>query len=488
MSFAELRFLIFFPTVVAVFLLLPYRFRWMFLLLASYVFYMAFKPSYGLLLFAITCIDYFAGILMGRETRSSRRKLYLVVSLCANLGILFVFKYFNFVFSSFEEVFRFVQHPVSFPTLSIILPIGISFHIFQSLSYTIEVYRKKYEPVTHFGKYALYVSFFPQLAAGPIERPSGLLTQIMEGRRFDLEKAKSGLLLMLWGYCKKLLIADNLAPYVNAVYANPSLYLGPSYIFATILFAYEIYCDFSGYTDIARGAARVFGFDLMVNFNRPFKAVSMADFWRRWHISLSTWLRDYLYLPLAFSGRHRSRGKIYASLFITFVLIGLWHGANWTYVIFGAIHGLLLVIESVLTSPARSLMKTRSMPIFIKQISVFLLVCFSYIFFRAQDTKEALYIVRGLLSNWAAFLSALTNHAGRLHVLAMDQSFRGLYIGLSGVLVLELIEALHERRPFSLRLKGQPIPTRAFIYASAISAILLFGALGSTQQFIYFQF
>lgn len=488
MSFAELRFLAFFPTVVAVFLLLPVRIRWVFLLVASYAFYMAWRPEYGLLLLAITLIDFYAGLLLGKEERPEMRKLYLVISLGANLFLLFFFKYFNFLFSSLEDLFRFAQHPVDFPSLSILLPIGISFHIFQSMSYTIDVYKKKYVPVNHLGKFALYVSFFPQLAAGPIERPSGLLSQIIEGRSFSIEKARSGVRLMLWGFFKKLVIADNLAPFVNAVYANPGGYPGPTYILATIAFAYEIYCDFSGYTDIARGSARVFGYDLTINFNRPFKATSLADFWRRWHISLSSWLRDYLYLPLAFSGKRRTRIKIYVSLFITFVLIGLWHGANWTYVLFGAIHGFYLVTESLLTGPVKKYMGTKEIPLFAKQISVFLLVCFSYIFFRAQTVAEAFFISKNLFSGWGTFLNALATETGRLHVLAMDTGWRGLVIALSGVAVLELVEWLHERKAISLRLNAQPLPVKALVYASFVCAILLFGAMGATQQFIYFQF
>jgi len=486
MSFVELRFLIFFPTVVALFLVLPYRFRWMLLLVASYIFYMAFKPSYGLLLAAITLVDFCAGIAMGRDTRAGYRKLYLVLSLAANLGILFFFKYFNFFFSSVGDVLRFIGHPAPFPVLSIVIPIGISFHVFQSLSYTIEVYRKKYEPVTHLGKFALYVSFFPQLAAGPIERPQGLLTQIMEGRPFNLEQAQNGLRLMMWGYFKKLMIADTLAPFINNVYGNPGAYPGPTYILATMMFAYQIYCDFSGYTDIARGAARVFGYELTLNFNRPFHATSMADFWRRWHISLSSWLRDYLYTPLVFSGKRITQTRVYWSLFITFVLIGLWHGANWTYVLFGAIHGIYLVGELMLAGPARKFPFV--VPLFIKRMTVFLLVCFSYIFFRAPTVGEAFSIIRGLGTGWQSFVSQLSTDTGRLHVLAMDIGWKGLVIGLSSVCVLEVVEVLHERIPFSKRFAYTPAVLRAILYAGIISVILLFGALGSTQQFIYFQF
>jgi alginate O-acetyltransferase complex protein AlgI len=496
MSFVELRFLIFFPAVVALYLAIPERIRWAFLLVASYTFYMAWKPEYGLLLFIITTIDFFAGRLMGAEESQQKRKFYLIASLTANLGILFFFKYFNFVFSSIQSAVTFSGGDVTFPVLNILLPIGISFHIFQSMSYTIDVYRRRTKSVNHFGKFALYVSFFPQLVAGPIERPQGLLKQIMEGRRFNLEKAKSGARLMLWGYFKKLIIADNLAPFVTAAYAAPTAFPGPTLAFATVLFAYQIYCDFSGYTDIARGAARFFGYDLMLNFNRPFKATSVADFWRRWHISLSTWLRDYLYHPLAFSGKHITKPRIYMSIFITFVLIGLWHGANWTYVLFGTIHGIYLVIESVTKrwritfgKKLGKMLKTHIYtPFFLRRILVFALVCFSYIFFRAATTEDAVYIATHLVANTDSFITALGSSSGRLYVLAMDIGWRGILIGGLGILVLEIVEYLHAYKSLVARFDRLPKLARATVYATIMCTVLLFGALGASEQFIYFQF
>jgi D-alanyl-lipoteichoic acid acyltransferase DltB (MBOAT superfamily) len=274
MSFVDVRFLVFFPVVVLLHFLLPARFRWIFLLLASYAFYMAWKPEYGLLLALITLIDFTAGQVIGKSENARVRTSTLILSLGANLGILFYFKYFNFFFASIGSALGAMGSTASIPVLDIILPIGISFHIFQSISYTIDVYRKTTEPVTHLGKFALYVSFFPQLVAGPIERPKGLLVQFFEDRRFDPVRAREGVQLMMLGYAKKVVIADNLGPIVDAVYRDPQAFPGPSLAIATILFAYQLYCDFSGYTDIARGSAKILGYDLAENFRQPYAATT----------------------------------------------------------------------------------------------------------------------------------------------------------------------------------------------------------------------
>lgn len=484
MSFVDVRFVFFFPTILLLWMLTPRQFRWIPLVIASYIFYMAFKASYGLLLFAITLIDYCAGLAMGADSNEARRRLYLVLSICANLSILFYFKYFNFFFTSLHDALSLVGVSSSFPLLSIILPIGISFHIFQSMSYTIEVYRRKFEPVRHFGKFALYVCFFPQLAAGPIERPQGLLKQILEGRKFSLERAQSGARLMMWGFFKKMVVADNLAMAVTAVYANPSAYPGPSLAIATIFFAYQIYCDFSGYTDIARGAARIFGYELMINFNRPFHAISLTDFWNRWHISLTSWLREYLYQPLVFSGKRITQARIYTSLFVTLVLIGLWHGANWTYVVFGVLHGMYLVVGG-LTARWRAKLRT---PVFLKQITVFALVCVTYVFFRSPSLETAFSIFAGLPNGIVSFVTSLSSLQGFSHVVLMDAPLQATLVGILGVAVVELVEALQARGILSLTFRRSPEPVRIVLYATTISVILLLGTYSTGAQFIYFQF
>ena len=485
MSFVDIRFLFFFPAVVLGNFLLPERFRWAWLLVASYFFYMLWRPEYALMLLFITALDYFAGLGMGIDRHPHRRKLYLAASLIGNLGILFIFKYFNFFFDSLGALLHAVGSGATLPTLSLLLPIGISFHIFQSLSYTIDVYKKKFEPVRHFGKFALYVSFFPQLVAGPIERPSELLTQFFEARRFNLEKARRGALLMLWGFYKKVAIADNLAPMVNAVYASPSSFSGPSLILATMLFAYQLYCDFSGYTDIARGAANILGYDLVKNFDRPYISTSVAEFWRRWHISLSSWLRDYLYYPLAFAGKEVTPLRLYASLFITFVLIGLWHGAAWTYVIMGALFGMYLVVGSV-TQRWRE--RVFSLPTWLKRGIVFALVCIAWIFFRAPSLSEAWYIVSHLLARIPEFTASLTSASGIMTAVLMGAPLFTSLVGILGIVAVEGGEALWARGTLTQLYAKLPPRAPLLACAAAVFVLLIIGAFSASQQFIYFQF
>ncbi|MDT7604999.1 MAG: alginate O-acetyltransferase complex protein AlgI, partial [Acidobacteriota bacterium] len=345
MLFNSLHFLIFFPVVTTLFFVLPHRLRWAMLLAASCYFYMVFKPLYILILAFTIIVDYTAGILI-EDAKGRRRKAYLVASICANVGVLAFFKYYNFLNGSLREALGALHlaAPVP-PLLHILLPIGLSFHTFQSLSYTIEVYRGRHPAERHAGIFALYVMFYPQLVAGPIERPQNLLHQFHERHYFDYPRVVAGLQLMLWGMFKKVVIADRLSPFVNLVYDDPHSYRGVSFIVATIFFAFQIYCDFSGYSDIALGAAQVMGFTLMKNFDRPYFSKSISEFWKRWHISLSTWFRDYVYLSLG--GNRVSRPRWYFNLFFTFLVSGLWHGANWTYVIWGALNGVYLIAEIV---------------------------------------------------------------------------------------------------------------------------------------------
>jgi len=486
MSFVDIRFLIFFPIVVVLHFLMPERFRWVWLLLASYVFYMAWRPEYALLLAAITIIDFTAGIVMMKRDEPRRRKAALIVSLVANLGILFFFKYFNFFFASIGAGLTAIGTHASLPVLDIILPIGISFHIFQSVSYTIDVYKKKAQPVTHLGKFALYVSFFPQLVAGPIERPNGLLVQFFEKRHFDSTRAREGAALMLVGYFKKLVIADNIAPLVNAVYAHPHAYPGPSLIIATILFAYQLYCDFSGYTDIARGSAKILGYDLAENFTQPYASATVAEFWRKWHISLSSWLRDYLYTPLALSCKRHSALHTYASLVLTFVLIGLWHGANWTYVVMGALHGVYLVTGSITARwPSR---KALSLPRPLKVITVFLLVSFTWIFFRASSMTDAVYIATHLFSRLGDFFAALHDTAQFHAYILMGTPIASFLIALLGITTLEIVESQYRNGVDVMKAIARTETSRLVLYGCIATSILLFGTFYGAEQFIYFQF
>ena len=299
MLFNSLQFLVFFPIVAALYFATPDRFRWLLLLIASYYFYMCWRPVYVLLIVASTLIDYFVALKMGGCATKPERRKYLWLSLIGNLGLLFTFKYANFASQSLHDILGFADVRYDVPMLDLLLPIGISFYTFQTLSYTIDIYRGQRKPERHLGKFAVYVAFFPQLVAGPIERAKTLLPQFGEIHRFEYERAKRGLTLILWGFFKKLVVADQVAIYVDAVYGNPADSSGLSLLVGSYLFAFQIYCDFSGYSDIAVGTSRVLGFRLTENFRRPLLARSIGEFWERWHISLSTWFRDYVFMPLS---------------------------------------------------------------------------------------------------------------------------------------------------------------------------------------------
>ncbi|MGE4569241.1 MAG: MBOAT family protein, partial [Bacteroidales bacterium] len=343
MLFNSLHFLVYFILVLSLYYALPHSKRWILLLGASCYFYMAFVPVYILILGFTIVVDYIAGIYI-EKAEGNRRKLFLIISLIANIGVLGFFKYYNFLnrsLSSFLQLGFDMATPL--PYLSILLPIGLSFHTFQAMSYTIEVYRGAHKAERHFGIYALYVMFFPQLVAGPIERPQNLLPQFRTSKFFQAEGFRQGLAQVAMGFFKKVVIADRLAMAVDHAYATSPEQSGLSMAIAAFFYSFQIYCDFSGYSDIAIGSARMMGFKLMTNFNAPYLAKSLTEFWKRWHISLSTWFKDYLYISLG--GNRVSAAKVYRNLFIVFLISGLWHGANWTFVIWGALHGVIIVAE-----------------------------------------------------------------------------------------------------------------------------------------------
>ncbi|MGL6168515.1 MAG: MBOAT family O-acyltransferase, partial [Fusobacteriaceae bacterium] len=345
MLFNSLQFLIYFPIVVLLYFLLPFKFRWIWLLIASYFFYMNWNPKYAILMGTSTLVTYLSGILIEKSNsileenqRNKMRKLWVFLSFGINLSILFFFKYFNFLGTNITYILSKIHIGVKIPNFDMLLPVGISFYTFQALSYTMDVYRGDVKAQKNLGKYALFVSFFPQLVAGPIERSTHLLAQIDKEYNFEYERVKNGLLLMLWGLFKKIVIADRLAVLVNTVYNNPTNYEGFVLIIASVFFAFQIYCDFSSYSDIAIGAANVMGYDLMKNFNRPYFSKSIGEFWRRWHISLGTWFRDYLYFPLG--GSKVSKSKRYRNIMVVFLVSGLWHGASWNFIVWGGLHGI----------------------------------------------------------------------------------------------------------------------------------------------------
>ncbi|MBA4166943.1 MAG: MBOAT family protein [Chitinophagaceae bacterium] len=393
MLFNSFEFLIFFPVVTILFFLLPHKIRWLLLLLASCFFYMFFKPEYILILFFTIIVDYYAGILIERTQNPGARRRFLIMSLIANIGVLAVFKYFNFFNDNITGIASFFGFTNHIPYLRMLLPIGLSFHTFQAMSYTIEVYRGNHKAEKHFGIYALYVMFYPQLVAGPIERPQNILYQFHEKHYFDKQKMVSGLKLMLYGFFKKIVVADRLSIYVDSVYNDPANHHGFQVIVAMIFFAFQIYCDFSGYTDIARGSARVMGFELMPNFNRPYSATSVSEFWKKWHISLSTWFRDYLYIPMG--GNRVSRARNCFNLFVTFCISGFWHGAGWTFIIWGLLHGLATSYEFLTKNFRKRLSKSIAPGIYnpISLALTFLFVLFAWVFFRAASIHDAFVIL-----------------------------------------------------------------------------------------------
>ena len=392
MLFNSLQFLVFFILVTTLFFIVHHRFRWMLLLLASCYFYMVFKPIYILILAFTIVIDFFAGLAIQQATSAIKKKVYLISSLIANVGILIFFKYWNFLADNINAVLQFSHSGEKIPLLEILLPIGLSFHTFQAMSYTIEVYRGKQKAEQHFGIYALYVMFYPQLVAGPIERPQNILPQFYAKKKFSYSNVKTGLVWITIGLFKKVFIADRLGSYVDSYYDNIE-YLSfiPSFS-ATIFYSMQIYCDFSGYSSIALGTAKCMGFNLMKNFNTPYQAHSITDFWRRWHISLSTWFRDYVYIPLG--GNRGSVMQTMRNNSIVFHLSGIWHGANWTFVAWGAIHAGLIILETHLFSN-HFVDGQRS---WMRQTMVFACVSIAWVFFRSPDFQQAFLVLKSLYS------------------------------------------------------------------------------------------
>jgi alginate O-acetyltransferase complex protein AlgI len=492
MLFNSVEFIFFFIIVTFLYFVLAHKYRWMLLLTASCYFYMAFVPVYILILGFTIVIDYFAGILI-EQSSGKKKHAFLIASLISNIGVLAIFKYYNFIIENTEHFLNSVGVAPHLPYLSILLPIGLSFHTFQAMSYTIEVYRGHQKAERHFGIYSLYVMFYPQLVAGPIERPQNILHQFYEKQTFDYDRVTNGLKLMLWGFFKKVLIADRLAIVVNQVYDAPTQYEGVPLIIATIFFTFQIYCDFSGYSDIAIGAAKVMGFDLMKNFNRPYHSKTISEFWKRWHISLSTWFRDYLYIPLG--GNRVIKWRWYYNLFITFLISGLWHGANWTYIIWGALHGFYLVFaivsQDIRTNIKKKLGLNKFSPFhkYFQLIGTFLLVAFAWIFFRAKSVTDAVYIVTHLFSNVPEQLKAIVSNMNqeRQQLLYLNQSTINFLIALLFIFIMELVHFMQRKGSMLQLINAQPSYFRWSIYISVILCILFFG-ITEDIQFIYFQF
>ena len=489
MLFNSLDFLIFFPTITLLYFVLPHKTRWFLLLVGSCIFYMAFIPQYVLILAFTITIDYFVGILLESIKKQQHKKLFLIISIISNIGILFFFKYFNFFNINFQRLAVFLHWNYPIEGLKIILPIGLSFHTFQSLSYIIEVYQGNQKAEKNFGIFALYVMFYPQLVAGPIERPQNLLHQFHEKHYFDFARVSDGLKMMLWGMFKKVVIADRLALFVNEVYGKAENYSSIQLIVATVFFGFQIYCDFSGYSDIAIGAAKVMGFDLMKNFNRPYFSKSISEFWSRWHISLSTWFRDYVYISMG--GNRVEKHRWYLNLFVTFLLSGFWHGANWTFIIWGALNGLYLIMSNVTRALREKIVssirlnKLKSLHTGIQILITFCLTMFAWIFFRAeslgQATKIIFTIIKGSINGFK--FNMLIETANKIEGYGND----GLYLSIFLIIFLIIIEFVQSKIVIREAIDRRLSYFGLLVYLVGIFSIILLGQFSKTQ-FIYFQF
>jgi alginate O-acetyltransferase complex protein AlgI len=480
--FNSAEFLIFFPVVVGLFLLCPRSRQWLLLLAASYVFYGSWRLSYLALILATTVTTHLAARGIAATSEGRIRRAYLVGAIGFNLGLLVVFKYFNFLATGAGELSGLLGMSQSFapPLLDVALPVGISFYTFQALGHAVDVYRGDTPHEKRLGRFALFVAFFPQLVAGPIERSSRLLPQLDRFPAFDYDRVRAGLQLMAWGLFKKVVIADRLAAYVSGVYGEAAVADSAQLALATYFFAFQILCDFSGYTDIAIGAAQVLGVELTQNFRQPYFSRSAPEFWRRWHVTLSSWFRDYLYVPLG--GNRVNRARWIVNIAVVFFLSGLWHGAAWTFVLWGLWHGAL-VIGSVLTAGWRErtaravglLARPRLRAVW-QGVATFHLVVLGWVFFRAESVGDAGMILRKLVA-WEYGGNLLGGYIGRLD-LALSLGLIALLVG---------IEALQRRMRLRQWVTARPFAVRWAIYLTGAAAILVLGVFEKVE-FIYFQF
>lgn len=495
MLFNSYGFLVFFPIVVVIYFLLPKKISYLWLLAASYYFYMGWNAKYALLLLVSTTITYVSGILIQwlndrHPDKICAKKWVVAGSFISNLAILFFFKYFNFTIESMNTVLRYIDLPTINTSLDVLLPVGISFYTFQALGYTVDVYRGEIRAELNFFRYALFVSFFPQLVAGPIERSKNLLNQLRNPKSFSYERMCDGLMMMIWGYFLKLVIADRIAIFVDNMYGNVGVYDGRYLLLASVLFAVQIYCDFAGYSTIAIGAAEVMGFQLMDNFNSPYLSQSVAEFWRRWHISLSSWFKDYLYIPLG--GNRKGKVRKYINIMIVFLVSGLWHGANWSYVVWGGLNGIYQVVGAIFTLVRNRIkeklhLKKSPLPLMIiYMIVTFILVDFTWIFFRADNVQHAFAVIDSIFNMNNQVL--LEN--GTLYDLGLS---RPNFIVLGVSLVILLAADICKYRGIKVRsvILNLNIVIRWAVIIAGILGILVFGIWGSgysATNFIYFQF
>lgn len=483
MTFNSGEFLIFFPITLLLYFLLPKKWSRVSLLMMSLVFYLAWNVKLVFLILFTTAVSYFSAIIMEKTEKKSVKKLCLVVTLLSCLGVLFFFKYYNFAANSVGWALGAMTGNTYDFTLDLVLPVGISFYTFQTLSYVIDVYRGS-EPVERdFVLFSLYVTFFPQLVAGPIERPGNLIPQLREKHPLTAENARVGLQKMAVGFFKKIVVADLLANYVNSVYNSASDATGWGVAIASLMFTVQIYCDFSGYTDIAIGCARIMGIKLMKNFDRPFKAQSIKEFWARWHISLSTWFRDYIYFPMG--GSRRGRARQMFNIFIVFLVSGLWHGANWTFVIWGVLHALFRIVGELTAKPREALwakMKIKTDAFWfvaLRKTTTFLLVSFAFLFFRANSVSDIRILLGKLFTGWGSISGTLSS---------MGIGVTAAIVAVLSIIVMTELDVITS----SDAAEGVVASSRKttvlwVIWAVAVAWIMLL-SVGGASTFIYFQF
>lgn len=494
MLFNSLDFLIFFPIVVLVYFIIPKKIRYVWLLIASYYFYMCWNAQYALLIGVSTLITYLSGLFLWKLNSVPLKKLVVAISFISNLGILVFYKYFDFILDNINVVLSKMNAQIVDNPFDILLPVGISFYTFQALSYTVDVYRKDIEAERNPLKYALFVSFFPQLVAGPIERSKNLLNQmknIENIKVWNYDRVANGVVLMVWGLFQKMVIADRISIFVDAVYDKLYVVGSIETIFAAIGFSIQIYCDFAAYSTIAIGAAKVMGVELMENFDTPYFAASIKEFWRRWHISLSTWFRDYLYIPMG--GNRKGTLRKYFNLMVTFLVSGLWHGASWNYVIWGGLHGFYQIIGEVLAPVRKKIIKLCQVNEkvfsfkFGQILFTFSLTTLTWVFFRAETLKEALYFFERMFTRWnpwVFFNEGLYNYGlDRVEVNI-------LFVALIVMFLVEILKYL-KNKVISDFLMEQNLWFRWVVVIGMVVAILVYGQYGiafDSNQFIYFQF
>lgn len=499
MQFNSVNFMCFFPVVVALYFVIPKKLRYIWLLIASYFFYMSWNAVYAVLILGSTLVTYVSALLLSKyptteNSNKGKRKLIMALCIIINLAVLALFKYGNFFIDSINSITGLVGIYALPMHIDLLLPVGISFYTFQALGYIIDVYREDVQVEKNFLRYALFVSFFPQLVAGPIERSKNLLAQLRNVENFKLWNARrlaSGAILMVWGFFTKMVIADRVAILVDTVFDDYRMYGSTELILAVIGFSIQLYCDFASYSTIAQGAARIMGFELMDNFNTPYLAKNIRDYWSRWHISLSTWFRDYLYIPLG--GNRKGKVRKWINIMVVFLVSGLWHGANWTYVAWGAIHGFYQIVADILKAPRAWLEKKLQIKTdcfswnFLQIIVTYILALFAFIFFRSASIVDALRYVKRIIdrpSPWVLF-------DGEVFNLGLDRSEMNiLIVSLMILLAVDLMKYL-KNKTLDAFLFEQNIWFEWFVIIGLIVMIYVFGVYGpafDAKQFIYFQF